>query len=65
MDMSLNKLQEIVKDRKTWHAAIHVVPKSQRDLNDWTKKILPVFISYNIQPNIINITDLAGSEQLQ
>ena len=65
MDMRLNKLHEIVNDRKTWHAAIHVVPKSQRDLNDWTKKILPVFISYNIQPNIINITDLAGSEQLQ
>ena len=23
MDMSLSKLQEIVKDRKAWHAAIH------------------------------------------
>ena len=25
MDMNLNKLQEIVKDRKAWHAAVHGV----------------------------------------
>ena len=28
MDMSLSKLQEIVKDRETWHAAAHGVAKS-------------------------------------
>ena len=28
MDMSLSKLQEIVKDRGAWHAAVHVVPES-------------------------------------
>ena len=28
MDMSLSKLQGIVKDRETWHAAIHVVTKN-------------------------------------
>ena len=29
MDMSLSKLQETVKDRGVWHAAIHGVTKSR------------------------------------
>ena len=28
MDRSMSKLREIVKDRKTWHAAVHRVAKS-------------------------------------
>ena len=28
MNMSLSKLQEIVKDREAWRAAVHGVPKS-------------------------------------
>jgi len=26
-DMNLSKLQEIVKDREGWHAAVHGIPK--------------------------------------
>ena len=33
-DMSLSKLQEIVKDRKDWYAAAHGVMKSQTQLSD-------------------------------
>ena len=29
MDMSLSKLQEIVKEKEAWHAAFHGVTKSQ------------------------------------
>ena len=28
IDMSLSKLQEMVKDRETWHAAVYGVTKS-------------------------------------
>ena len=28
MDMSFSKLRKIVKDRETWHAAVHGVAKS-------------------------------------
>ena len=34
MDMSLSKLQEMVKDREAWHAAVHEVEKSQTCLSD-------------------------------
>ena len=33
MDMSLSQLWEIVKDRESWHAAVHEVEKS------WTQLI--------------------------
>ena len=34
MDMNLNRLQEIVKDREAWHAAVHGVAKSQTQMSN-------------------------------
>ena len=34
MDMSLNKLREVVKDREAWHATVHQVTKSRTKLSD-------------------------------
>ena len=36
MDMNLNKLQEVVKDREAWHAPVHGVLKSQIWPSNWT-----------------------------
>ena len=33
-DMNVSKLQEIVKDREAWSAAVHGVEKSQTRLRD-------------------------------
>ena len=36
IDMSLSKLQEMVKDREAWRAAVHGVSKSQTQLSNRT-----------------------------
>ena len=34
MNMNLSRLQEMVKDREAWHAAVHGVAKSQTQLSN-------------------------------
>ena len=45
--MSLNKLQEVVKYREAWPAAVHGVAKSQTRLRGWTT-IFPSTIGYHL-----------------
>ena len=37
MDMSLSRLQELVKDMEAWRAAFHGVSRNQTQLSNWTE----------------------------
>ena len=44
MDMDLSKLQEIVKDSRSWHAAVHRATKSQTQLSYQTELIVVLHV---------------------
>ena len=43
VDMSLSKLQEMVKDREAWHSAVHGVAKNRTQLTDLTTTTNTIF----------------------
>ena len=61
MDMSFSKLQEIVKDREAWSAAVRGVAKIGTQLRDWpTDQISLWLLSLSTQEEVRNIQ---GSER--
>ena len=44
VNINLSKFWEIVKSRKAWHAAAHLVTKSQTEFTDWTTAIFFVLM---------------------
>ena len=53
MDMTLDKLREMVRDREAWHVAVHGATKSWTQLGDWSSSTSND--DYNTKKYIFNI----------
>ena len=54
MDMSLSRLWVLVMDREVWHAAVHVVTKSDIQLSNWTELNLLQFSSVQFSRSVVS-----------
>lgn len=52
-DMSLSKLQEIVKDREAWSAAVHAVAKSRTGQRQLHEPMVVVFLPPSHQMSVV------------
>ena len=64
MDMSLSKLQKMVKDREAWRAVVHVVTKSRTQLSDRSNLMKSLSELFG-QPNIYNSPTLETKKLLE
>ena len=55
MEMSLSKLQEMVKDREAWYAQVHGVAKCQTQLNNKTNETKAKQISERTKSTIESV----------
>ena len=55
MDVSLSKLREIMKDRESWHPAVHGIRKNWTQLRDWmtTTRFVVALIPWLHSPSTV------------
>ena len=65
MDMSLSKLQDILKDREGWCAAVLGVAKSQTQLSDWITTTNRCSLHLCPGPELLRLLEFQGSYAAQ